>query len=151
MKYKSLLKTFLTILLLSAAVLTALFIKDKIDSRNPEYALPIVTVTADGAEVPVLTAGFEWKYLFNGTIKKDSPDVYEMSVTPAAMIGGEIIDIEYSVKPVCVSMRRTDSYSYNFFETDNLYVPMEHGGYLYELNIEYHRGSEICYFYIIVD
>lgn len=151
MKYRVLLKTLLTVLMIAAAGFAALFIKDKIDSGNPEYALPIVTVNADGADVPVFTAGFDWRFLFSGSIKKDPPDVYEMPVSPAAMIGGEILSIDYSVKPDSVVMKRTDSYSYSFFETDNLNVPTERGGYLYELDIQYPRGTEICYFYIIVD
>ena len=151
MKYQSVIKTILTVLLILTAGFFSLFIKDKIDSRNPEYALPIVSVSADGTSVPIETTDFEWRLFFNGTIKKEKANIYDISVDPAILLGGEVLQIDYSLEPVSVTIKRTDSYNYNFYEIDNLDVPTERGGYLYELDINYKRGSETCYFYIVVD
>lgn len=151
LKYRKIFTVLLAAVLIAAAGFAALYIKDKIDSRNPEYALPLVTVNAEGTDVPVTTAGFEWRFLFNGSIRREAPDIFETSFPPAELLGGEELEIEYSVKPLSVKVQRTDSYSYSFFETDSLTVPSGRGGYIYRLDIEYPRGSEICYFYIIVD
>ena len=68
------------VLLLVAAAIT-MFIKESLDTQNPESALPILTIEYNGTEVPpsqegfLYRAGYEWSFFT--TVERRAPQLAE--------------------------------------------------------------------------
>ncbi len=145
-------KLIIALLLLCAAGFTAFWVKDMLDRENPEYAIPKVTVTADGQEIPVTISGYKWNFTFGGVFKKISPSVYDIAQVSVSLKGGESLETLFSQDVKKLNISRSASYSYNFSPTENdMTVPYEKGAYLYDMYAVFDNGSMQCYFYIIVE
>ena len=145
-------KYIIGIVLLALAGAAAFCVKELIDVRHPEYAVARLTVTADTAEVPVTIAGFDWDFALGGEAHRPAPDVGEIYPAPASLLGGETLSLLFSQPTLAVEVKRTESYSYSFYDINgDLAVPYDKGGYLYEVSAEYRQGKVLYYFYIVVE
>ena len=144
-------KIIASILLLAVAAVAAVLVKDALDVRHPDYAVAKLTVTADSVELPVLVAGYQWQFLFDQQTAKKPQPVIELSIPPASLMGGEQLELNFSQTALSYTVRQSRNYSYEFFESEEqLIVPFEPGGYIYEVRAEYERGWVLYYFYIVV-
>lgn len=145
-------KILLALLLFSLAAAAGYFIKETIDARYPEYALPRITATADGEELVCVMDSCSWSFLTGETYNYGANEsIFELELTKNELIGGETLAISFSQQPLEVSVSRSERYSYDFSPCgDDLTVPYEAGGYLYEIWANYERGYELFYLYIVV-
>lgn len=152
MKKMPVARIILVISMLIIAALAAVAVKDAIDRRNPQYAIPQITVTADAAPVAVLTAQYKWEFMLGGSAELDEGAIEELSIPETNLEGGELIVIDFSVKPESLRMERTSAYTYDFSDIDetDLTVPYESGGYIYRISADFDYGSVVWYFYIVV-
>ena len=66
-------------------------------------------------------------------------------------MGGEKLEIKYSQPTDLVRIYRTLPYTYDFIVAeDELVVPYEAGGYIYQVYAQFPRGYEVILFYIVV-
>ena len=146
-------KIIASLVLLCVVGFIAYCVKDVIDRQYPDYARPKVTVTADGQDIPVTVAGYQWDFALGGTYHKEPPIVYDIKQTAVETLrGGERLEITFSQPVRELTVNRSESYSYNFSPTeDDMIVPYESGGYLYELDAVFDNGWIKCYFYIIIN
>lgn len=140
------------VILFCMAGVFSFLLKDFIDSENPEYAIAQIEVTADTTVVGHVLAGYEWSF-YNG--RRDAMPTrawFELEMTPYEMLGGEKINIEFTLPAQEVMINRLDNNKQDgFVPSDNdLYVPFDKGGYLYEVHARFRQGWVLYYFYIVV-
>ncbi len=146
-------KLIAAIILLAVAGVSAFYIKDYIDSRNPIYAIAQIEVTADTKPVGYTLAGYEWKF-YNGKIAQmPTASWAELNMTSEPLLGGEQLTVTFTQPMQSSEIRRLDLERRQFgftSITDNLIVPFESGGYLYEVRAQFRQGWVLYYFYITV-
>ena len=145
-------KVLFALLAFVAAAAAGYFIKESIDSRYPEYALPQITATADGEELVCVLDACSWTFLTGDTYNYGaSQNIFELELAKNELMGGEALNISFSQQPEAVTVSRSERYSYEFRPCEGpLTVPYEEGGYLYEIWADYSRGYELFYLYIVV-
>lgn len=146
-------KVLLAIVLLALAGLIAFGIKENIDSRYPQYAIPQLEVLADTQEVTPLLAGCDWSFRNGRRYSQEVTLHYYVEPIATTLLGGEQLSIELSVAdPVALNISRSDApYSLNLEPVrGDLRVPFESGEYLYEVYATYEQGFVVYYFRIKV-
>lgn len=142
-------KVIAAVLLLALAGAGAFYMKEYLDSQNPQYAIPQLEVTADRVEVPVVLAGCDWRF-FNGRRYQQEVTLhYYVEPTVAVVLGGELLSVDLLLDGYRVmNISRSDRpYSLELIPTrGDLTVPFESGDYLYEVYAEYEQGFVIYYF-----
>ncbi len=145
-------RIFLGLVLVALAGFFAFFVKDAIDRRNPQYAVPQLTVLADNRAVSSTIGGFSWRFAFGDLVEQQPGSVYDLYMEENHLQGGERINLSFSVQPSSCSLRQSDAYSYRFMDIplDEASVPYQSGGYTYEVLAEFPQGRVLYYFYIVV-
>ena len=144
--------------LIAVAVFISLFLKDLIDRQSPDYAIPQLTVTADGQKMNIYLSNYYWKFPFGHEKDKIEPEiddgavsVLDEGIVPANILhGGEELRYEFSQQESLRYIDRSDVYStISFHLADNeKYAPNEPGAYYYKVAAEFERGRVEYYFRI---
>ncbi|NLC78720.1 MAG: hypothetical protein GX683_03215 [Ruminococcaceae bacterium] len=143
-------KIIIALVLFAAAGALAFVLKDYIDRTNPDYAIPQISVTADSSEVATVVSGYSWQFAFGEPVVHEETPVTELSVVTTELLGGENLGIVFSQPTKSYTVRRSESFSYDFSPTEDMEVPFESGGYLYEVVATFESGTVQYYFYIVV-
>ncbi|MBQ9845177.1 MAG: hypothetical protein IJO54_03745 [Oscillospiraceae bacterium] len=133
----------------------SVFIKDTIDSRNPDVSLPAISVTTGYSPIPsVPRAGYEWNYRTKSVM---SPYVSSFDVPLIAydaLLDTPII-VEFSVphkqitlyesKGVLINGRVVSSEEFEEKRYSNN-TPNEKGIYVYKVVAQFEQGTIVHYF-----
>ncbi len=148
------------LILIALAAFLSYYLKDYIDRKNPDYAIPKLRVTADGQEVSVYISSYYWEFAFGDTTGRDEAVLDGGAVTaiddglvPVTQLhGGEVLRYEFSETVNSKLIDRSESYSTIIFnQADNeRYVTSEPGAYFYKVMANYDRGWVQYYFRIDV-
>ena len=151
-------KLLLGIVLLVAAALVSLLIKEALDTQDPETALPIIDVRCDGASVPdIYRAAYQWNF-FLTTEKRDTQRVAvaDMPFVARDAQPGQPINITFSKTPENLRVWRAEGRSgLNFTELSGVQngsflTPSSPGVYVYKVYGEWNRGNVLYYFAVEV-
>lgn len=144
------------VVLVAIAAGISLFIKENLDVKSPEDALPDITVAVNGLPIApemVLRAGYEWN--FWTTTEKNTPvysseDIVRM-VYPVDMPPRSIVDLDFSIKAETLKISRADDAGFQYFiemvdTGGQVIAPAQAGQYLYKIEAGFGwRGSVIYY------
>ncbi len=156
-------KIALGIVLIALAASISLFIKETLDIKNPESALPDLTVSVDGmilAPSMIFRAGYEWN--FWATVDRNTPlytphdittQVYPVDIAPRS-----IINLQFTIPHKDLHVSRADNppdYSHYIQLQDtnptDIISPATPGQYIYKVEAGFGwRGSVIYYFMVNV-
>ena len=152
-KLKNVLKILLGLVLIAAAGFLAFYVKDIMDSKEPLYNIAQISVYADSQQVETMVGSYSWQFTFEEKAEHTLASLNDTDFPETRLIGGEQIDVTFSVEPIRYEVRRSDAYSYQFMNEDEerLIVPYEPGGYLYEVSAEFPQGIVVYYFYIVIN
>ena len=94
-----------------------------------------------------------WSFLNGETYVVQPPDnLYDVSLPHNAVLGGEQLEIQFSQKVQVLRIYRSEPYSYNFIMAEeDLVIPYDKGGYIYQVYAQFERGYEMIYFYVVVE
>lgn len=152
------------VVLVVAAAFIAVALKDYLDQKSPEYAVPHLTVTADTTEVRTHLSHYNWKFVSGKEIVVTDPMLEQldqgrgvtgwdegMVLSTTDLGGGERLNFSFSQKYAKIHIDRTDAYDYRFNPTDDdTTVPYEKGAYYYRVTAEFKQGRVEYYFRINV-
>ena len=148
-------KFIVAIMLLALAGVATFYLKDYIDSENPEYAIPQIEVTADTEVVAHMVTGYEWEFYNGRTASMSSMSWYDYeveSLTSTKVLGGERLNIEFTMPARAVMINRTNDTDKGFIPADNeTTVPFEKGIYLYEVWAKFDKGWVMYYFKLLIE
>ncbi|MEG1104867.1 MAG: hypothetical protein RSD78_08495 [Oscillospiraceae bacterium] len=148
-------KVCLGAVLISLAVCVTLLIKESLDTKDPQSALPSIDVIYNGNSLPetsVFRAGYSWNFLttiedFPAMAPEDIP-LYPVDVLPQIQM-----EIKFSKPPKELKISRADGrYSQDFIEiatdvTGEMLSPSVPGVYVYKVEASWGiRGSILYYF-----
>lgn len=156
-------KLIAAITMLVVAGTLAFFLKDYIDSENPQYAVAQIQITADTMTVPHMLAGYEWSF-YNGRVStmqeipwNEADEILKPGVVTnesgeeVSILGGEQLRIIFTLPVSKMEISRIDWDSYEFVPSNDIRVPFEKGIYIYKISAEFDRGWVVYYFKIIVE
>lgn len=151
------------ILLVAVAAFLALFLKDYLDQKNPESAIPQLTVTADATDVETYLSNYYWRFLSGTEVQMTAPMLEQLDlglglagwedgfVPSTELGGGERLRFFFSQQETVIHVDRTDAYDYRFNPADDdTVVPYQKGVYYYRVTAEFERGRVESYFRINV-
>lgn len=154
----SLKKIITGVVLVAIAAMLTLFIKERLDVKNPESALPNMTVTVDGmilAPSMVFRAGYEWN--FWATVDRNTP-VYSphdimTRVYPVDIAPRSVMALDFTLKAKSLKVSRADDEPDHFqyiqlqdVDPDKIITPATPGRYMYKIEAGFGwRGSVIYY------
>ena len=153
---------------LSAAV--TLTLKEWLDTQNPEYALPILTVSCNGTPLSsesnngstpgnepksLLRAGYEWNFFT--TIERRTPPVTaeDLPLQPTTISASVPISLTFSKEPSSVQVWRAEGrHGQDFLELTNVdpcnfSAPSSVGTYIYRVRAEWTGRGYIQYFFCV--
>ena len=150
--WRTLKKLLLVLLMFAAAAASGYWIKEFVDARNPQYAVPEMEVTADGQALQGVLNACSWDFLTGETCSYlGRESLFELEMPRNELLGGEQLEFRFSQTPQELTISRSERYSYDFRPCgENLTVPYESGVYLYEITAQFARGYELFYLYIAV-
>ena len=105
-------KVLLGIVLVSIAACITMFIKETLDTRDPESALPIITVQYGDeifiADKQVRRAGWEWNFFLTRE-KTPMLPIEDAPPSPVAVLPGSPMRISFTKKPTQLHVLRAAS------------------------------------------
>lgn len=146
------------VLLLVAAAIT-LFIKESLDTQNPESALPLLTIEYNGTEIPpnqegfLYRAGYEWSFFT--TVERRAPQLAEndLPLIPLDVSPQAELKLLFSKAPSGLKvMRATGTGSTEFLELTDaedgaFNTPASPGVYVYKILAEWRSRGYIQYYF----
>ena len=147
-QYKRKIKRYvIAAILLVFATYGTIFIKNTVDSINPERSLPLINVSAGYTQPYVVRAGYTWSF---GHKTVRSPYV-SASDTPLTAVEtcapGENIVINFSAPYEYINVEVTKGLANDDFEkVYNLVTPEEEGIYVYKIDAKFEKGDILYYF-----
>lgn len=147
--------------LVAIAAAISLFIKENLDVKSPEDALPDLTIQVNGLSIApemALRAGYEWN--FWTTTEKNTPaytpeDILQL-VYPVDMPPRSLIDLDFSIELKDLRISRADDADFRYFiemantSEGQILAPAQTGRYMYKIEAGFgSRGSVI--YYLLVD
>ena len=124
--------------LLILAGYISVFIKDTIDSRNPDVALPVISVTTGYSPIPnVPRAGYEWQYRTKSVMAP-----YVSSMDFSMPYKGLTL---YESKGVLINGRvlATEDFTEKKYSNN---TPNKEGIYVYKVVAQFEQGTIMHYF-----
>lgn len=153
-------RILLGVVLIAAAVFAAYFLKDYMDRKNPDLAIPKLLVTADGQELDVYVSSYYWRFAFGHEAEMIEPEIDggavrildEGVVQPNVLQGGERLFYSFTQKEIARYIDRSEAYSTVDFHLadDEMTVTNKPGAYYYKVTAEFERGRVLYYFRIDV-
>ncbi len=144
--------------LIALAALTAYILKEMLDTKNPESALPVVSVEYEygehalSNEREVRRAGWEWEFFLT---KEKTPmlSLEDVPVTPVDVLPGARMTIHFSKEPTDLRIYRrayedrpSEFQETGFSSGTSFYTPTQPGRYYYRIYAEWPRGVIQYYF-----
>lgn len=153
-------KLLIGAVLIGLAAAVSLFIKENLDVKSPEDALPDITVSVNGLPIApemVLRAGYEWN--FWTTTEKNTPaytseELLRM-VYPVDMPLRSVIDLSFSIKVKDLKISRADDAEYRYFielagaGEGQVIAPAQAGQYLYKIEAGFGRRGSVIYYLMV--
>ena len=147
--------------LVALAAAISLFIKENLDVKSPEDALPDLTIQVNGLPIApemALRAGYEWNFW---TTTEKNPPAYTPEdllrlVYPVDMPPRSIIDLNFSISLKDLRISRADDTEFRYFiEMANtnggqVIAPAQAGRYMYKIEAGFGRRGSVIY-YLLVD
>lgn len=153
MQYKRKLKRyFVALLMLVLSAYATVFIKNYVESKSPEKALPTLNVSVGYVQPAVQRAGYTWKF-GTGIAPILSPYVSAEDVPLLVMdcYPGHEIVMNFSRAPELVTVYQTKGLANNDFkQLYSLVTPMEEGVYVYKIEADFDKGDVLYYFAVEV-
>ncbi len=153
-------KLIVGVLALALAAAITLFIKENLDVKDPETALPSIQVATEGVVLSpemVFRAGYEWNFFTSTEINTPiwtTADIlshtYPVDVPPRAKL-----DIDFSLQADTLKISRSDQEDFSAFVTladdfpNSLLAPAEAGQYLYKIEAGFGRRGSIIYYLLL--
>lgn len=153
-------KLLVGVLALAAAAAITLFIKENLDVKDPETALPTIQIATEGVVLSpemVFRAGYEWNFFTATEINTPvwtTEDIlsrtYPVDVPPRAKL-----DIDFSLDVDTLKVSRAEESDFSTFVTlaeenpDSLIAPAEGGRYLYKIEAGFGRRGSIIYYLLL--
>lgn len=151
-----------TVLVILAAI-AALFIKENLDVKDPESALPDLTVTVNNMTLSssmVFRAGYEWN--FWATVERHTPAYAPSDITshvyPVDIAPRSVMQLSFSLR--CKNMkvsRASDAPEYSHYiqlenvDPASIIMPASPGRYMYKVEADFGwRGSVLYYIMVNV-
>jgi len=140
----------LALIMLVLAAYATVFIKDTVESMNPEKSLPIISVSVGYNPPYVVRAGYTWSF---GSKTVRSPYV---SATDTPMMitdcsPGENIVINFSAPFEFISLYQTNGLANEVFKPIYAWnTPTEEGIYVYKIEAYFDKGDISYYFAVQV-
>ncbi len=147
-----------TLLIFLSAALTV-FIKAALDTRSPEAALPIITVTHAGQpflEHNIYRAGYTWSF-FATTEKWQATNLtpQDLPIVAQEVQAGSEMQITFTTTPKELTVYRASGIHSTEFtqiamqDLGTLYAPNDKGEYLYKVNGYWNSDDTIQYYFAI--
>lgn len=144
--------------LIALAALVAYVLKEMLDTKNPESALPAIAVEYEYSEHPlsneseVRRAGWEWAFFLTNE-KTPMLDLEDVPVTPVDVLPGARMTIQFSKEPSGLRLYRR-AYAdippmfqeTSFSSGTSFFTPTQPGLYYYRICAEWPRGTIQYYF-----
>ena len=145
-------KAIMGVIAVCIAAALSLLLKNILDARDPENALPQMSVTAGTTTVDPVRAGYEWNFI---TITKRGPTVSaeDVPLVPKQVQAGVPISLSFSSKEESVEIARMDGIpSEGGFlpVAGDLITPLQPGRYVYKVQVNFKKGYIIYYFAVEV-
>lgn len=154
-------KVACALLLLVLAALASLFIKEALDTQDPEAALPLIEVRCDGVLVPdTYRAAYQWNF-FVTTEKREAQmiAVADMPLVPMDVQPSQAVNVAFSKTPQNLRVWRGEGRDTTSFtelsgispeSATTFYTPSTPGVYVYKVYGEWARGNVLYYFAVEV-
>ncbi len=133
----------------------SVFIKDTIDSRNPEVSLPIISVTTGYSSIPSAPrAGYEWNYRTKSIMSPYVSSIDIPLIAYDAMLDMPIV-VEFSVPHKQITLYESEGVLINgrviasgeFQEKRySSNTPNKDGVYVYKVVAQFDQGTIMHYF-----
>lgn len=147
--YKQKLRRYLlALVMLAVAGYISIFIKDTLDSKNPEASLPIITVTSGYTNIPnAPRAGYEWKYTTK-TVKSPYVSSIEVPLTVYEALPEMPILISFSTPYQQITLYESRQESPEKFveKRYGMTTASEDGVYIYKVVAKFDKGTIVHYF-----
>lgn len=153
MQFKRKLKRYIiafVLLILSAHA--SIFIKNYVDSFNPEKSLPILSVSVGYNQPAVVRAGYTWNFV-KGLEPTLAPYVSaeDVALMTTDCAPNENIVINFTAPYEYINLYQTEGLVNNNFQ--QLYTwttPAEEGIYVYKIEAHFEKGDMLYYFAVQV-
>lgn len=154
-------KVLLGAVLVALAAAISLFIKENLDVKSPEDALPDLTIQVNDLPIAsemALRAGYEWN--FWTTTEKNTPaytpeDLLRL-VYPVDMPPRSVIELGFSIQLKDLRVSRADDAEFRYFiemagaDDGQIIAPAQAGRYMYKIEAGFGRRGSVIY-YLLVD
>ncbi len=146
-----------TLLIALAAGVTAM-LKEVLDTRDPESALPLITVTYGDEtlsnEREVRRAGWEWHFFLTNE-KTPLLSLEDVPLTPVEVLPGAQLQISFTKTPSeLLTQYAADAYPIQFVEPQGksagtIHAPTTPGRYYYKVRAEWAGRGFIQYYFVL--
>lgn len=154
-------KLLLGTVLMAAAIFITILIRENMDVKDPEQALPSISVTINGDikmnDKMVFRAGYEWNFFT--TVAKHTPSYTAQTlrehVYPVDLPPNSVVNIDFSLKPKSLRIQRAnDDQLENFVEladvdSGQFIAPSAPGLYLYQVEAGFGWRGSVRYVFMI--
>ncbi|MEG2286481.1 MAG: hypothetical protein RSC00_01115 [Ruthenibacterium sp.] len=152
-------KVLLGIVLVLLAAGITVFIKESLDTQDPESALPLITVRYNDGEMSaqnIYRAGYQWSF-FTTVEDWQAPDLApeDLPITPVEIQPGTPLEMSFSSTPSSLRIwRAAGRYSSDFLElscpiSGEFSAPANPGIYLYRAVASWGHRGEIQYYFAL--
>lgn len=151
MRNKRKLKRYLlaAVMLVLAAYAT-IFIKDSVDSLNPESSLPIISVSTGYTPPYVVRAGYTWRFGLK-TVRAPYLSAADVPLMVTDCYPQENIAINFSAPYDYITVYMAKGLANDDFrQVYNLQTPAEEGVYVYKIVANFEKGDIVYYFAVSV-
>ena len=134
--WRSVRKIVIGAILLSIAAVISVFIKESLDTLDPESSLPILTVQQNGQPfTDVYRAGSVWNFFT--TVERRAPEVTEADIPliPVTVAPQAVMTLDFSTEPSSLRVFRADNvltsgyYEIADEDVSSFHAPSEPGKY----------------------
>ena len=143
---------FIAFVMLVLSAYATVFIKNYVDSKNPENSLPLIHVSVGYVQPEVRRAGYTWKFgpgipaTLSPYVAAEDVPLMVMDCSP-----GEVIVVNFSKAPELVTLYQTEGLANNDFkQMYTLTTPVEEGVYVYKIQADFDKGDILYYFAVEV-
>ena len=153
MQFKRKLKRYIiALVLLVLSAYTTVFIKNYVESLNPEKTLPTITVSVGYNQPAVQRTGYTWKF-GPGISPVLSPYIAaeDVPLMVTDCYPNENIVINFSAPYEYINVYQTEGLANNDFQQLYTWVtPREEGIYVYKVEAYFDKGDMLYYFAVQV-
>ena len=144
---------------LALAICITIFIRENMDVKDPEQALPTITITlndtANLAPEMIFRAGYEWNFLT--TTAKNTPPYSSQDLQehtpPVNVLARTYMEIDFSLEPKNLVISRSEEGSSDSFldlvdvGDGPIIAPATPGTYMYRIQADFGWRGSIVYFF----